>query len=109
MNIKQIIKWFEDNKIEHIEKARKTICVGNPSFGCDLNEMVKEDNERMDAVSYFLYYYQLMEMNIKNHKNYSKPSNYDEETIIIIEEQILSNYEQYEKALKNICDINNNN
>ena len=41
MNVKQIIKWFENNKIEHLEKARKTISVGTPSLGCHLEEMVK--------------------------------------------------------------------
>lgn len=107
MNVKQIIKWFEDNKIEHLEKAQKTISVGTPSLGCDLNEMVKEDDERMNAVSYFLYYYQLMEMNIKNYKNYSKPSNYDEETIKMIEEQMLSNHEQYNNTLEHMSNINN--
>ena len=109
METKQIIKWFEDNKIEHLEKAQKTISIGKPALGCDLNEMVKEDDERMNAVSYFLYYYQLIEMNIKNYKIYSKPSNYDEGTIEIIEEQMLSNYEQYKNTLENMENINNNN
>lgn len=108
MDIKQTIKWFEDNKLEHLEKAQKTISIGKPSLGCDLNQIIKENDQRMDAVSYFLYYYQLIEMDIKNYKFYSKPSNYDEETIQTIEEQMISNYEQYENALENINNINNN-
>lgn len=70
--------------------------------------MIKEDDQRMDSVSYFLYYYQLIEMNIKNYKFYTKPSNYDEETIQMIEEQMISNYEQYKNTLENMSNINNN-
>lgn len=109
MNVKQIIKWFEDNKIEHLEKAQKTISVGTPYLRCNLNEMIKEDNKRMNAVSYFLFYYQLIEICIKNYSNYSKSSNYDEETIKMIEKQMLSDYEHYKNTLENMENIKNNN
>lgn len=61
----------------------------------------------MNAVSYFLYYYQLMEMNIRNYKIYSKPSSYDEETLEMVKEQMYSNYEIYINTLENIKKINN--
>lgn len=107
MDIKKIIKWFEDNKFEHLGKARHTISIGNPALECDLNEMVRDNDKRMNAVSYFLYYYQLMEMNIRNYKIYSKPSSYDEETLEIVKEQMYSNYETYINTLENIKKINN--
>ena len=60
----------------------------------------------METVSYFLYYYNLMELNIENFKKYSKPSNYDKETMEMVESQLLFNKSEYDNALKKIKNFN---
>lgn len=103
--MKKEIKWFEENKLEFLEKARKVICVESPALGCDLNQLVSENDTRMNAVSWFLYYYMLLEANIQNYKEYSKPSNYDEETLETIKESFMYNKEQFNLAWKNILKL----
>ena len=103
--MKEEIKWFEKNKLEFLKRAREIICIGNPSLGCDLNQLIKENDERMSAVSWFLYYYILLEINIKNYKEYSKPSNYHAETLESIEESFISNKIQFNAAWENILNL----
>ena len=105
MEIKEIIKEFEENKLEHLERARMIITVGKPSLGCDVEQMVLDNDKRMDLVSYFLNCYWLMEANIKNYKKFSKPSNYDSETIEIIKEQIEYNKQQYDSVVEKVYDF----
>lgn len=107
MEIKQIIKEFEKNKLEHLERARMIITVGEPSIGCDVEEIVIDNDERMNLVSWFLSVYYLMEVNIKNYKDYSKPSNYDKETIEMIQEQIQYNNQQYNLVVEKLLTFGN--
>ena len=59
----------------------------------------------IDVSRWFLNCYWLMEASIKNYKEYSKPSNYDEETIRMIEEQIQYNKQQYDSVTEKILDF----
>lgn len=102
MENKNIIKEFEKNKLDYLEKAKIIISVGEPSVGCDVEELVIDNDKRMNLVSWFLECYWLMEANTKNYKEYSKPSNYDEETIQMIEEQLQYNKQQYDLVCEEI-------
>ena len=105
MEIKEIIKKFEENKLEHLERARMIITVGKPSLGCDVEQLVLDNDKRMALVSWFLNCYWLLEANIKNYKNFSKPSNYDSETIEMIKEQLKYNKEQYDLVVEEVYDF----
>ena len=102
MSIKQIIKEFEENKIDILYKAQRIISVGQPSLMCDVEDIVRDNDKRMSLVSWFLYYYGLIESNIKNYKEYSKPSNFDKETLEMIEENLIVNKQQYDNAVESI-------
>lgn len=104
--MKENIKWFEENKLDFLDRAIKIITVSTPSVGCDLNELIRENDKRMTAVSWFLYYYMLLEANIKSYKNFSKPSNYDSETLEAIKESFIDNKAQFDAALENILNLN---
>ena len=108
IKLKKYIKWFEENKLEILDKVRTTISVGSPSLGCDVEQLVIENDNRMNAASWVLYYYILIEANIKNYKEYSKPSNYDEDTLLQIEELFQFNKKQFELALENLNNLNIN-
>lgn len=99
------MKWFEENKLELLDRVQRTITVSSPALGCDVEQLVKENDERMNVASWVLNYYILIEANIKNYKEYSKPSNYDEETLLQIEETFKFNKEQFELALENLKNI----
>lgn len=105
IKLKKYMKWFEENKLDILDRVQRTLTVGSPSLGCDVEELVKENDERMNAASWVLYYYALIEANIKNHKEYSKPSNYDKETLLQIEEIFQFNKEQFELALENLKNL----
>ena len=103
--MKENIKWFEENKIDFLDRARKIITVGTPSVGCDLNQLIRDNDTRMTAVSWFLYYYMLLEANIRSYKNFSKPSNYDAETLETIKESFINNKKQFNAAWENILNL----
>lgn len=105
IKLKKFIKWFEENKLDLLERVQKTITVGSPAVGCDPEQLVKENDVRMNAASWFLYYYILIESNIKNYKEYSKPSNYDEDTLMQIEETFNFNKTQFDLALENLKNL----
>lgn len=105
MDIKEIIKWFNDNKIEDLEIARKFVIVSEPSLDCDIGELIRDNDMRMNTISMFLYYYQLLEINILNYKKYSKASAYDKETLDIIYEQITYNIEEYKNIIDKIKEL----
>ena len=104
-NMKKYMKWFEENKLDWLDRVQRTITVGSPALGCDVEELVIENDKRMNAASWFLYYYILIETNIKTYKEYSKPSNYDEDTLMQIEESFKFNKEQFELALENLKNL----
>lgn len=104
MDIRKTINEFEKNKLELLERARMIITVGKPSLGCNVEELVIENDKRMNLVSWFLYYYNLLEVDIKNYKYYSIKSNYDEETIQRIIEKIDFDISQYKEAVQQIID-----
>lgn len=102
----EIINSFKKNKLNDLSMAQKILSVAEPPIGCNANEIIKDDAIRMETVAYFLYYYNLMELNIENFKKYSKPSNYDKETIEMIESQLFFNKAEYDNALKKIRNFN---
>ena len=103
--MKKYTKWFEENKLEILDKVQRTITVGSPALGCDVEQLVIENDKRMNAASWVLYYYILIEANIKNYKEYSKPSNYDKDTLLQIEELFQFNKQQFELALENLKNL----
>lgn len=103
--MKENIKWFEKNKLNFLERIRSVISVGNPALGCDLNQLIKENDKRMNAAAWVLYNYINLEANIQNYKEYSKPSNYDEETLEAIKESFMYNKEQFNLAWENILNL----
>lgn len=105
----EIINSFKKNKLKDLSMTQKIISVSEPSIGCNVNELIIDDAKRMETVSYFLYYYNLMELNIENFKKYSKPSNYDKETMEMVESQLLFNKSEYDNALKKIKNFNTEN
>jgi hypothetical protein len=105
IKLKKYAKWFEENKLEILGKVQEIINVGAPALGCDVEQLIIENDKRMNAASWVLYYYILIEANIKNHKEYSKPSNYDEETLLQIEEIFQFNKQQFELALENLNNL----
>ena len=105
IRLKKYMKWFEENKLDFLDRVQRTITVGSPALGCDVEQLVIENDKRMNAASWFLYYYILIEANIKTYKEYSKPSNYDEDTIQQIEETFKFNKEQFELALENLKNL----
>lgn len=105
IKLKKYAKWFEENKLEILGKVQEIINVGAPALGCDVEQLIIENDKRMNAASWVLYYYILIEANIKNYKEYSKPSNYDEETLLQIEEFFQFNKQQFELALENLNNL----
>ena len=103
--MKKYMKWFEENKLDILDKIQRTITVGSPALGCDVEQLVLENDKRMNAASWCLYYYILIEANIKAYKEYSKSSNYDEDTLMQIEETFKFNKEQFELALENLKNL----
>ncbi|MGN1327657.1 MAG: hypothetical protein ACI4VQ_06270 [Clostridia bacterium] len=103
--MKENIKWFEKNKLDFLERIMSVISVGNPALGCDLNQLIKENDKRMNAAAWVLYNYINLEANIKNYKEYSKPSNYDKETIESIKESFEYNKSQFEIAWENMLKL----
>lgn len=105
IKLKKYMKWFEENKLDLLDRVQRTISVGSPALGCNVEQLVVENDKRMNAASWFLYYYILIEANIKTYKEYSKPSNYDEDTLKQIEETFQFNKEQFELALENLKNL----
>lgn len=105
IKLKKYMKWFEENKLDILGKVQEIISVGAPALGCDVEQLVIENDKRMSAASWVLYYYVLIEANIKTYKEYSKPSNYDEDTLQQIEETFQFNKEQFELALENLKNL----
>lgn len=100
MEVKEIIKEFTKNKLKDLEKCINTLKVGEPSCDADIQNIILENYKIMRNSSNFLYYYMLLELNIINHKKYSKE--YDYETVEEIEENLLENYNQYLSAKEKI-------
>ena len=65
--MKKYIKWFEENKLDWLDRVQRTITVGSPALGCDVEQLVLENDKRMKAASWVLYYYILVLFFLKLH------------------------------------------
>lgn len=62
----KIAKEFNERKLKDLETVHRKLAAGSPRFGADAGATAFEQGEIMNNCSSFIYYYMLLEFNIKN-------------------------------------------
>lgn len=101
MILNAILKEFNRTKLEDLDLIEKILTSTPPKFGASVNELIEENDIKMNLCKSFIYYYRLLELSIINLKKYKN----DKDTLENINEMITEYYKQYNKLLEELKKI----